>query len=73
LTRKNTHSNLVNVIKIRKTAYLGHRYMRHQEYSQIQVIIEGKMAKKSRLRKMRDWTSTNKFDILIASLKQDGT
>jgi len=52
LTRMNTRFNLVNMIKIQKTAYLGH-IMHHQEYSQSQLIIEGKIEGKRGLEKKK--------------------
>lgn len=66
LDKMNTRAHLVGTIKVRKTAYLGH-IMRHTEFEQIQLIIEGKIdgkrsmgrKKKSWLRNIRDWTHTD--------------
>ena len=65
LERMNTRPQLVQTVKIRKTAYLGH-IMRHKEFEQLQLIIEGKIdgrrgvgrKKKSWLRNIKEWTKT---------------
>ena len=72
LTRMNTRTHLVNTTKIRKTAYLGH-IMRHEEYEQLQLILQGKIEgkrgmgrkKKSWLRNIRDWTNISNGNTLI--------
>lgn len=74
LNKMNTRAHLITTIKLRKTCYLGH-LMRHGEYEQIQLIIEGKIEgrrgigrkKKSWLRNIRDWTHTNGNDLLHRS------
>lgn len=71
LNRMNTRPHLASTIKIRKTSYLGH-VMRHKEYEQIQLILEGKIdgkrgigrKKKSWLRNIRDWTHTSGNDLI---------
>ncbi|XP_048526536.1 uncharacterized protein LOC125505843 [Dendroctonus ponderosae] len=43
LTKMNTrHPQLTSIMKIRKTAYLGH-LMRHEESEQLEVVLEGKI------------------------------
>lgn len=78
LGKMNTQPLLVQTIKMRKTAYLGH-LMRHTEYEQLQLILEGKIdgrrglgrKKKSWLRNIRDWTNTNGNDLIHVAQNRD--
>jgi hypothetical protein len=42
LNRMETLPELINIIKTRKTTYLGH-LMRHEEYSMLQIMLQGKV------------------------------
>ena len=57
LRRVNRDRELFNIIKKRKTAYLGH-IMRNSKYQLLQLIIEGKIeGKRGRGRKTMDGSS----------------
>lgn len=55
---------LMTIVKVRKTAYVGH-ILRNDKYSLLQVIMQGRIdgkktigrKKKSWLRNIRDWTN----------------
>jgi len=57
---------LTNTIKTRKTTYLGH-LMRHEEYSMLQIVLQGKSEckrnvgrkRKSWLQNIKEWTRQN--------------
>lgn len=71
LHRMNKDRELLDIIKKRKTAYLGH-LMRHSKYEFLQLIIEGKIEGKrgpgrrqcSWLKNIRDWTGLDSHTLL---------
>ena len=78
LDRMKIRPHLTGTIKIKKTSYLGH-IMRHSEYEEIQLIIEGKIdgkrsigrKKKSWLRNIRDWTHTDGNTLIHQALDRE--
>lgn len=72
LRRVNNQRQLFEVIKRRKTAYLGH-IMRNEKYQFLQLVIEGKIEgrrgigrkKMSWLRNIRQWTGLHDVQSLI--------
>lgn len=71
LHRMNKERELLDTIKRRKTAYLGH-LMRHNKYEFLQLIMEGKIEGKrgpgrrqcSWLKNIRDWTGLDSHTLL---------
>lgn len=71
LNQMNKDRELLDIIKKRKAAYLGH-IMRHSKYEFLQLIIEGKIEGKrgpgrrqcSWLKNIRDWTGLDSHTLL---------
>ena len=78
LNRMKTRAHLTGTLRIKKTSYLWH-IMRHSEYEEIQLIIEGKIdgkrsigrKKKSWLRNIRDWTHTDGNTLIHQALDRE--
>jgi hypothetical protein len=55
LNRMETFPEFISTIKIRKNSYLGH-LMRHEEYSMLQIMLQGKTeGKRNVSRKRKSW------------------
>lgn len=77
LHRISRERKLLKIIKIRKTAYLGH-VLRHYKYSLLQVIMQGRVEgrkgigrkKKSWLRNIREWTDMGVEELFHIAFKR---